>query len=94
MSAHRQTSASIICWISAVCSLAFIVHAEAKVTYIEKEIASLLHGMKSARSLAHRCRLTAEKYPKYAREDMAECQRHFARARDYLQLVRAKRASQ
>lgn len=56
----------------------------------EKEYAALLHGIKSARSLAHRCRLTAEIYSKYALDDMAESSRHFARAHDYVQLAKAK----
>jgi hypothetical protein len=59
--------------------------------YREKELSALMHGIKSARSLAHRCRLTAEIYPRYEIEDMAESRRHFARAHDYIQLVRAKR---
>lgn len=58
-------------------------------TIREREYAALIDGIKSARSLAHRCRLIAQIYPRYEREEMAECKRHYARARDYLQLARA-----
>lgn len=60
--------------------------------YREAEYEALLYGIRSARSLANRCRLTAQLYPQYEREDMAESKRHFARARDYLQLAKARRA--
>lgn len=60
-------------------------------TYREREIEALLHGMRSARSLAHRCRLTAQIYPRYRAEEMAESHRHFARAHEYIERVRAHR---
>lgn len=63
-------------------------------TYREKEIDALLHGVKSARSLAHRSRIMAERFPKYAREEMVEYHRHFARAHWYLDSARMMRASQ
>jgi hypothetical protein len=63
-------------------------------TYKEKEMAQLWHGIKSARSLAHRSRLIAQIYPKYEREEMRECARHFARAHWYLDSLRMLRASQ
>lgn len=62
-------------------------------SYKEKEMASLLHGMKSARSLAHRSRLMAEIFPKYEREEKAEVSRHFARAHWYLNSIRMMRRS-
>ena len=62
-------------------------------TYQQQEIAALLHGVKSARSLAHRCLLTAATYPKYEREEKAEASRHFARAHWYLDTARMMRAS-
>ena len=61
--------------------------------YQQQEIQALLHGVKSARSLAHRSRIMAKQYPKYAREEMAECSRHFARAHWYLDTARMMRAS-
>jgi RecA-family ATPase len=64
------------------------------VTYREQEIAALLHGVKSARSLAHQSRKMARSYPKYEREELAECSRHFERARWYLDSMRMMRASQ
>jgi hypothetical protein len=67
---------------------------EARMTYREQEIAALLYGVKSARALAHRSRLMARMYPKYARDELAECSRHFARAQWYLDSVRMMRASQ
>ena len=61
--------------------------------YQQQEIQALLHGVKSARSIAHRCLLIAAIYPKYEREEKAEAARHFARARWYLDTARMMRAS-
>lgn len=60
-------------------------------TYRDTEIAALMHGVKSARSLAHRCLLIAQIYPKYEREEKAEASRHFARAHWYLDSARMMR---
>lgn len=62
-------------------------------TYKDQEVAALLHGVKSARSLAHKSRIMAELFPRHAREEMAECARHFARAHWYLDSARMMRAS-
>lgn len=63
-------------------------------TYREKEFAAQINGAKSARQLAHRSRLMAEIFPAYREEEMAECKRHFGRAREYLDRARLVRASQ
>lgn len=62
-------------------------------TYKDQEVEALLHGVKSARSLAHRCLLTAKADPRYAQDDLREASRHFARAHWYLDSARMMRAS-
>lgn len=60
-------------------------------TYRDRELSSLLHGAQSARKLANRCRMIAQLYPRYEREEMAEAKRHFERACWYLDSVRMLR---
>lgn len=57
----------------------------------ERDYAAYLEGIKSARSLAHRSRVMAQIFPKYEAEEMRECSRHFARAREYLERARGMR---
>ena len=66
-------------------------------SYKDQEIQALLYGVKSARSLAHRCRALAPQYRSAGHADwadfeMSESRRQFARAHWYLDTARMMRS--